>query len=265
MNSDRLWVFAAVAAMVLIAVGGWFVGVSPIVAQGAAADAQTASIVQDNAANQAKVAVLKTQFSHIGKLQKKLNTLRQSIPEGAEASAFLDELNSLSAKYGVTLVSLTIASATVYQSPTSTAPAAGTTSGTSTASPTPTPSPSAATTPANPTATPSGQFVEVPVQIEASGAIDRVRNFIGAVQSGARLYLASNVTIAASTASSGYTGSMTGYIFTLQGTSDEPTTTTPSSTPTPTPTAIPTPTGTATTTPPPSGTPTPGATSTTSP
>jgi Tfp pilus assembly protein PilO len=264
MNSDRLWVIAAIAVMIVIAVGGWFVGISPIVAQGAAADSQTASITQSNQANQAKLAVLKSQFANIGKLQKKLNKLRGSIPEEAEASAFLNELNELSAKYGVTLTSLTIASATIYQAPVAATTPATTTTSTSTATPTPSPSAStAAPVPTGGASATAGQFVEIPVQIVVTGALSDVREFVGAVQTGKRLYLASGFSVSSQAAA--YSGTLVGFIFTLQGTSDEPKTTTPTgtSTATPTPTAIPTPTGTATPTP--TGTATPGATSTTSP
>ncbi|HEX4392382.1 MAG TPA: hypothetical protein VH084_12720 [Mycobacterium sp.] len=277
MNSDRLWVIAAVAVMVVIAIGGWFVGVSPIVAQGAAADSQTASINQANSANQAKVALLKKQFAHIAKFQNKLDKLRLSIPEQTQASAFLAEVNALCQKDSVTLASLTIASSTIYQAPTTKTTSADS-STTSTATPTPTPTPSTPTaTPGSTTGASAGQLVQIPVQITVGGSISQVVDFMGDVQLAARLYLAAGSGLSYSPTDGTYQGSLTGFLFTLQGTSDQPNATTPTdtSTATPTPTAIPTPTGTATTAPTiapkstvapkPKSTPTPGATPTQAP
>jgi Tfp pilus assembly protein PilO len=262
MNTNRLWVFGAVIAMFAIAVGGWFVGISPVVAEAAAADQQFASVTQSNSASQAKLVQLKQQYANIDPLQKSLDSLRQSIPEGADASGFLQELDNLSVAEGVTITTVTISSATVYQasgagSAASSAAATGTTS---TATPTPAPSPT--TAPATPTSTPSGQFVQIPVLIVVTGSFDAVRNFLGALQTGTRLYFATSVQIGQSS-SGNASGSFTGDIFTLQGTSDAPKSTTPTGTSTPTPTPTPLPTGTATPTP--TGTPTPGVTSTPSP
>jgi Tfp pilus assembly protein PilO len=261
MNSDRLWIIGAVAAMIVIAVGGWFVGISPTIAQAAAADQQVASITQSNAASQQKLALLKQQYANIGPLQKSLDSLRQSIPESADASEFLQELDNLSAAEGVSISTVSIGSATIYEAPTTGAAAssAATTGATSTSTPTPTPTPTAA--PVVPTATPAGQFVQIPVEITVTGSFDAVRNFVGALQLGTRLYYATAVDI--SKGSSSATGALTGSIFTLQGTSDAPKSTTPTDTSTPSPTATPIPTGTATPTP--TGTPTPGVTTTPSP
>jgi Tfp pilus assembly protein PilO len=252
MNSDRLWIIGAVAGMIVVALAGWFVGISPIVAQASAADATVASTMANNAASESKLASLKTQFAGIDKLQKTLDSLRESIPEGADASVFLQELNTLSAEYNVALTSVTINAATIYQAATPTAPTTSGSTATSTPTPSPTPTtPAAATTPA--TVVPTGGLVIVPVQITVTGAFDDVKSFVGALQSGARLYLATSVEIGSS--SGVFTGSITGDIFTVAGIS------TPTKSDTPTPIPIPTPTPTPT----PTGTPTPGVTSTPTP
>jgi Tfp pilus assembly protein PilO len=258
MNTGRLWILGAAAAMIVIALGGWFIGISPVVSQASAANAQVASVSQANQASEQKVALLKQQYAHIGPLQKSLNALRRSIPEVADASAFLQELNDLSAADGVTISSVTIASSTVYQLPA----AAGATGAAATTTPASTPAP-AATTPVVAPVTSSGLFVQIPVTITVTGSFDAVRNFVGSVQKGKRLYLATAVSLSQGAAVSGAsgqaTGTLTGYIFTLQGTSDEPKSTEPTSTPTPAPTDTPIPTGSPTPglTPTPTPTPTP--------
>jgi Tfp pilus assembly protein PilO len=261
MNTDRLWIFAAVAAMIVIAVGGWFVGISPVVAESAASDTQVASVTQANLASQQKLNLLKQQYANIGPLQKSLDSLRQSIPETPDASAFLQEIDQLSAAEGVTITVVTIGSSTVYQAPTA---AVGSTP-TPTATSTPTPTPTTSTTPAAPATTAAGQFVEIPVSITVTGGFDAVRGFVGALQKGQRLYLATSVGINQGASAAGAvaaTGTLSGFIFTLQGTSEEPKTKTPTSTPTPTPTPVPTGTPTPGLTPTPTATPTPTQTPT---
>jgi Tfp pilus assembly protein PilO len=260
MNTDRLWLIAAVAVMAIVAVAGWFLGVSPIVSSAVAANEQVSTITASNAASLAKVATLKAQYASIGKLQASLDTLRESIPETPNASAFLQELDSLGAAHHVTLTTVTIAAAIVYQAP---AAAGGdTAASSSTATPTPAPTPTATTTTTpstTPTASTVGQFVLVPVVITVTGSFSDIRDFVGAVQGGTRLYLADSVAINQSTSGGGSaTGTLTGNIFTLQGTStpvasaqDVTPTPTPAPTSTPTDTAIPTisPTPTVTPTP----------------
>ena len=248
MNMDRIWVLGAVAAMIVIALAGWFVGISPVVAQAAASDQQVASVTEANTNSEAQLALLKEQYANIGPLQKSLDSLRLSIPEGAAASAFLQELDDLSAAEGVTITAVTIASATVYQAPGAAAASAAATT-TTTSTPAPTPTPAATTAPVTTAPSTAGQLVQIPVQITVSGSFDAVRDFIGAVQKGSRLYLATTADINQSGTDAN--ASISGYIFTLQGTSNpsKSSTSTPTPTPTPTPTSTLTPTPTATPTP----------------
>jgi Tfp pilus assembly protein PilO len=252
MSKDRLWVIAAIAGMVVVALGGWFLGISPVISQASAADAQDSTISATNAANLTRLTTLKQEFANIGMLQKQLDPLRASIPEQADASVFLQELNTLSAAHNVVLTSVTIASATVYQAPTAATPAADSSDTTdATATPTPTPTSTPTTTPAIAAPAVTNSFVLVPVTIVATGTFNDVRDFIGAIQTGSRLYLATSVGISVDP-TSGATGTLTGDIFTLQGTSKASSAPTPK----PKPTATPTPTPTATETPIPTSTPT---------
>lgn len=218
MSRNRLWVTAAVAGMLVIAVAGWFLGISPVLDQAQAANSQVSTIDSTNAASVATLASLKQQFADLATQQTALDGLRASIPEDAGSAAFLQELNTLSAAHNVTLTSVTVATATVYQAPVSTTVAAPGTDASSSATPTPTP----ATVPVAGSTVPAGggaSFVLVPVTIAASGSFNDVRDFVGAVQAGARLYFAATVSIS-STTGGVFTASLTGDIFTLQGTSD---------------------------------------------
>lgn len=251
MSKDRLWIIAAIAGMVVVAIGGWFLGISPVLTQAGTANSQASTIAAENSSSLIRLTALKKQFTQIKSLQKNLDGLRGSIPENANAAVFLQELNELSAKYGVDLTSVTVAAASVYQAPVVAPPVSST--GSSTATPTPIPTTGTATTTTGVSTTPtaSNTLVLVPVSIAATGTFDNVRDFVGAVQSGLRLYLATQVTVAAGGANGSITATMAGDIFTLQGTSDLPatakkttkpinTTSTPRPTTTPYPTDPPT-------------------------
>lgn len=237
MSRNRLWVTAAVAGMLVIAVAGWFLGISPVLDQAQAANTQVSTINSTNAASVATLASLKQQFADLGTQQTALDGLRASIPEDADSAAFLQELNTLSAAHNVTLTSVTVATATVYQAPVSTVTPAPSADAASTPSATPTTAPAAGST--VPVST-GGSLVMVPVTIAASGAFNDVRDFVGAVQAGTRLYFAATVSI--SSGSNGvFTASLTGDIFTLQGTSDAAKAPKAAATPAPTDTSTPTP------------------------
>jgi Tfp pilus assembly protein PilO len=267
MNRDRLWVIGSIAGIIVIAVLGWFVGVSPVVTQAAAAADQANVLNQTNVASQARLTTLKAQFANLPKLQTDLSVLRQSIPTGADLSTFITEINDYCARYNVELTSVIVNDATVYTAPV--APVAPTTNADgTTATPTPTPTPTVAagatTTPVAP-ASNAGALVMIPVIINVNGSFSNLMQFTGAVQKGPRLYLANEVAAVPGDNTSGplqYAGTLTGFVYSLAGTSgDLPASATPVTpvvpTPTPTPTSIPTVGATAPPTTAPSSTPKP--------
>jgi Tfp pilus assembly protein PilO len=258
MNRDRLWVIGAAVGTVVVIALGWFLGISPLVNQASSANSQQNSLAQANAAGTVKLATLKSQFANIDTLQTDLAALRQSIPTGADLPTFITEINQLCDKYHVSLSSVVVNDAVVFQ-----APAAPVTAATpSTAGSTPTPTPTASAVPgaavAAPVATASG-LILVPVVINVTGNFADVINFTGGIQAGARLYLATEVEVAPGAAIGGgrptkFLGTLTGNIYTLAGTSGElPASATPvkpvAPTPSPTPTDIPSSTPTPTLTP----------------
>lgn len=242
MSKTRTWVFGMLAAMLVVAIGGWMLGISPIVDQISAANAQTTSIEASNQSSQAQLASLKLRFAGVNKLRANLDKLRLSIPEEQSASAFLDEVNELSQAAGASVVSVIIANATLYTAPTPT-PAAGAPATTDTSTATPSPSATAVpTVPAAPTNT-AGQLVIIPVTVNVEGTLAQGQQFVKLLQTGQRLFVSSTMTV--SSGGGLLSTSVTGDIFTLQGTSDPVTTKTVTpiySTATPTP--VPTPTGT---------------------
>jgi len=246
MSKTRTWTLGGIALMLVVVIGGYMLGISPIFSQISAAQSQTTTIQSTNATTQAQLASLKTQYAGISTLQGNLDALRLSIPEAAAASAFINELTALSAVSGVGLQSVAISDATLYTAPTATTPVAGSTA-------TATPAPTTTTTTTTPTVTSNG-LVIIPVVIEVQAPLGNAQEFVQLLQTGARLFVSSNLTLSTSASDGTVTADITGDIFTLQGSSDSATganTPKSDSTPTPyatvTPTATPTPTGTAST------------------
>lgn len=220
MDKNRLWTIGLAAAIAVVALVGWFLGISPIVEQTSAAKIQQQSLVVNNDSSQARVAALKKQFENIGTLEAQRDELSKSIPTGASIASFLREVNELTTANGVTLGNAAVSAAQSYEAPV--AATATTTTDTSTASASPSPSPSASTSSTDASATTTAApaagsaLILVPVTITVSGKYDNVLAFIGGIQAGERLYLVKTVSIRASTAIEGnFDGSITGVVYAL--------------------------------------------------
>ena len=274
MNRNRLIATGIIAAIVVAAAGGWVLAISPVLDQISTSHAQQVVLATTNSASAARLVVLKKQFDNIADLRGKLSTLQSSIPAGADIQNFLAEITSLSSATGVSLTNLTVGSAATYVAPVvAVAPVAAATA-TAGASPSPSPSAASATAttaaPATP-AGPSSRLVVIPITVLVKGNYSQVTSFSGALQSGARLFMVTALTLNGSTTDSTFTGKMEGSIFALpaQGASvsTQPgsagPTVTPTSSATPTPSASPS--AEASATPKPSATPTPSGSPTTKP
>jgi len=251
MNRHKLLTIAIAGGIVIVLALGWAIGVSPVLAQAASADAQRSSIATSNQASQASIVVLKAKFAGIGALSKKLGDLTDSIPTDANIPAFLRELDGLSNSNSVGLSGVVVSDATHYVPPAPVVPTPA--SSVSTPSPSPTPSPSS-TTPATTgpvvPAGATGRLVLIPVKITVSGTYNDIMAFAGGLQSGPRLYLISTLTVTGSVDQpSQYTGGLSGYVYALPlptGVKSlaESAAPSPSATPTPSATLTPTPTPT---------------------
>ncbi len=274
MQAHRLLSGGTIFLMILLVVAGWFLVAQPQLAAASTANGQLATAQAKIASTQDAITQLKSQQKGLPKLQLQLAALRQSIPEGAESSAFIDGINALAASTGVTVNSLSMSDAVPY-----TPPVAPVTPSRTAGSATPSPSPSAAATAApasaapvapsawSPTSDPTitaANFVAIPVSITTVGDWNATLAFFHGLQSGPRLFLISGFKTA-SDATGVMTATISGYIYALldpkadalrAATAKSSPTPTPTPTVTPSPTATLNPSGSATPTPTPSPTPT---------
>lgn len=239
MTGNRLWVFGTIVLVAVIVVLGWFLGVSPKLAEASAATAQAASVASQNVALEAAVADLRATNDRIDELRDELDALRVSIPGSVRTGDLVDIISALAAAHGLEISNLTIADAYAYGSdPTDVVPdgqaPAEDTSGDGATDPTPVP------------VAPEGLYT-VRIVLEARSTPGDFLLFVRDLQSATRLIIAP---VAAFVADK-QTGTLTAYAFVMPdatGTVDEnpdaDSGSGDSSTPTPDPTASATPTPT---------------------
>jgi Tfp pilus assembly protein PilO len=226
-SKNRLNMMIAVVAMVVVAVGGFFLGVQPQLARAASDKDQQTSVDQTNTTNLGELDRLKKQSETLPSMKEQLAKLEKSMPSTASMSAFYDELNSVAGSTAVKVSSITTADAIAYTPPAS---VSDTSTGSATASPSATPSataaPTAAATPTipqaetNPAITASNLSM-IPVSVAVTGSFDQALAFVKGVQNGDRLFLVNAVSSTASAAASdgssasGTTWTFGGYVYVL--------------------------------------------------
>ncbi|KQR53793.1 hypothetical protein ASF88_02780 [Leifsonia sp. Leaf336] len=234
MDKNRLWIIGAVALSALVLVGGWFVAIAPQLGAAGQAAVQRAQIDAQNATYNSQLQALKDAHAKLPETQAQLAELAKAIPADAGLPAFYSELNQLAASAGVTITKVTPSDAVPYTAPVPPAApaAAASASGSSTATPTPapaatpTPAPSASSVPGmppvqNPAIT-ADNLSLIPIVITASGSQAQLQAFVGAIQSGDRLFLVTGSNVASSTTGPGWDGRVSGYLFSLKPTTAAP-------------------------------------------
>ncbi|TAM69501.1 MAG: hypothetical protein EPN48_09085 [Microbacteriaceae bacterium] len=233
MDRNRFWMVVAVFAMVAVVAIGVLLGVQPQLAAAAAADAQRASIVADNATKQAVLDKLKSDYRQLPELKAQLSELEASVPPSANLPQFIDAIGALAASTGTTIASITPSDAQAYAPPVNAAAAAAAGSAAADSKSTPAASPSpAATTPApTPTAPAAPQapatvtnpqitaanFVAIPITIGITGSYAQALAFVDGLQHGTRLFLVTTFASAGSDSNAAGPTSWTigGYAYVL--------------------------------------------------
>lgn len=224
MNKNRLLTIGAILVMVAVTAGGWFLGIQPQLAAAAATNQSRATIQGQNTVNEALLASLKKDFSHIGALKTQLASLQDSVPASAAMSAFLTEIDSLAGAHQVVATAIRVADATVYSPPAVAVPVPAA-AATAAPTPTPTPVPVAPVAPVgtlqvvNPKIT-AANFVAIPVHLTITGQYPNVLDFVNGLQMGPRLFLVTTLSIttptaAAKTTGSGVESNIGGFIYVL--------------------------------------------------
>ncbi|THG29657.1 type 4a pilus biogenesis protein PilO [Naasia lichenicola] len=174
----RTKVIIGAVFMVLLVVGGWFLGVSPQLDSRALALAQIANVAVANEAAAAKLGALSAAADTLPALESQLATLDASVPSNADSAALLSQINAIAASAGVVVDGVKLEDATAYTPPPPADPSVATTDGTA----------SAATAYSDPRIT-AGNFIQIPVTVSVTGSYENVQAFLAGLQNGSRLFL----------------------------------------------------------------------------
>ncbi|MGU3410793.1 type 4a pilus biogenesis protein PilO [Microbacterium sp. M1A1_1b] len=206
MSRNRLTLLLAFVAMAVVAVGGFFLAVQPQLALASTARDQRASVEQTNAASRTELARLREQSAKLPQMQEQLAQLSASVPDSADLSSFIGDLNAVAAASGMQISSYTTSDAVAYAPAAAAAGTSSAAAGTATPSATPAPSASASASaapaaPAAPAAVTNaaitGQdFSVIPVTVAVDGTFAQALTFVDGIQHGSRLFLITNVSSA---------------------------------------------------------------------
>ncbi len=211
MNLNRITILVGSFAIVIIVALGWFVGISPKIAEADATAAQQQVVETQNTAQEAELVTLRAQFAQLDVLRADYGALQSSIPGDANGDDFVDQLQAAATATGVILTTASLGEPQAYipfgetaapvADPAVEAPAAG--------------------SPAAGSSTLIGKLYTVSVAVGVSGSTEQIYNFVGAMQSGSRMLIVNGSSFDASESLS--IGALTGYILVVV---DSPTPTT---------------------------------------
>ncbi|MFC0680723.1 hypothetical protein ACFFGH_23065 [Lysobacter korlensis] len=114
MSINRLLAAAAGAGAIGILLLGWLLGVSPKLAEIAAADAETATAAAQNAALEASNAALRKQFESIEEHRRELEALVEAVPADAATDDFVDAVENTAIASDVVLQSISFGEGVSY-------------------------------------------------------------------------------------------------------------------------------------------------------
>jgi hypothetical protein len=106
--STRIWTFATVLIMIVVVALGWFLGISPRLADAARFDAERQSVQAQNDLARAVIAQLQADFENLDELLLELASLRQEFPTDAQYDVAVEELLTSLLTAGIGLQNIAI-------------------------------------------------------------------------------------------------------------------------------------------------------------
>lgn len=215
MTRNRLYLLGMVGAILAVLVLSWVVGVQPALQQARVNNSARGTAAVLNQSQMAKLTALTADQRNLAKLRVDLASATRAIPAAPSLSSFLGELNGLQDRYYVKVIGYTGGDAQAFGAASSAPPAGAMPSSSATPAPVATPIPATSGAPTQVSATsPAGLFA-IPVQVTATGGYANLVGFVGALQSGSRLFAVNKVTIAPVQAGGGFTATYGGFVYVL--------------------------------------------------
>ncbi|MET0843395.1 MAG: hypothetical protein ABWY23_06070 [Mycetocola sp.] len=227
MDKTKIWIVASSIVMAGILALGWFVGIDPQLQAKAATDELRESVDAQNEATQLAIGRLKGDFEKIDELRTELAGLRSSIPESGNMPAFLTQLDNVAKASKTTVTALSVSEAVEYTAPATAVEVVPEAETGAEPAPEAEAVPDAAAAPVDEAAADvpsvitdsrvtSANFVVIPVTVTVEGDAAGARSFLDKLQHGARLFLATNISIAPKDIEAGsFSATVGGYVYVL--------------------------------------------------
>jgi type IV pilus assembly protein PilO len=192
MDKMKQWALLTVVAIVAVAVGGWFVLISPQRSHASELRTQTQSQQQRNSTLRAEIASLQSQHKGLPQVQAELAKLGVQLPTNPALPALIRSLSSAADAAGVDLISLAPTQPTGVATA---APAAA-----ATAAPAPASASSTSTSTAAPAAPARaanvGGLQSIAISVVVNGGYFQVEQFVSNLEALTRPFLTTGITMA---------------------------------------------------------------------
>lgn len=106
--ATRIWTFATVLITIVVVALGWFLGISPRLADAARFEAERQSVQAQNDLARAVIAQLEADFENLDELLLELGSLREEFPTDAQYDDAIEELLTSLLSAGLGLQSISI-------------------------------------------------------------------------------------------------------------------------------------------------------------
>ncbi|MET4582811.1 Tfp pilus assembly protein PilO [Conyzicola nivalis] len=189
MNNNRIWIISGALVIVIVLTLSGLLGVKPQLDAAAASDSDRAAVELLNGQHAAELIQLRTQAETIDELRSQVAELRRSVPASDDLDTFIGELGALQAVNGVVVTNYTPAEAVLFL-------------------------PAPAVEGAIPASVMNNNFASISVAITVTGARESTLNFVKGLQTGSRLVLVSDVSVAPA-ADGVTTTTITGLVYVL--------------------------------------------------
>src|SRR5688572_21503162 len=80
MNGNRIWAIGTVVVMIAVFALGWTLGLSPLLAQASASDAERETVAAQNEIEAAKLVEMRALYDNIDEIEYDLAQIRVSMP-----------------------------------------------------------------------------------------------------------------------------------------------------------------------------------------
>ena len=164
-GTQKLWTLCGVAVVLLIAVVGWLMFISPANDQISKAQSQNSDVQTHNAVLQARLNQLADESKHLATYENSLAKAQAALPASDGLANFLRELQNLGSSTLVTVTQLAVNAPVAAQSAAPTSPSA-------------TPSTAAA----GASTTPMASAYSIPIVITATGTVPHLNQFLDQLQ-----------------------------------------------------------------------------------